>query len=148
MNEYLPSVSVVVPSTLPEGLIKTTVMFARATLFASTIFPEILMLVRKRDAAFFKASSDIGCVSVAGADEGADSEGAGAVAVGGEVSVSGFFISSAGVFVSEAGVIVSGVVAVGAGALLLTAPDPAAAPDTAPAPIFSSSPSSDPCTDL
>lgn len=69
VNEYLPSLLVVAANTVPEALINTTTASASPTLFESTIRPVIFTFERKRDDAFFSASSDIGR-----ADSGADEE--------------------------------------------------------------------------
>jgi len=60
VKEYFPSLSVVAASTLPDGLIKTTVAFASGALLTSRIRPVILIVDRKRDDAARKDSSDGG----------------------------------------------------------------------------------------
>ena len=70
MNEYFPSLSVVAASTLPDGLIKTTVAFASGTLLESTMRPVILIVDRKREEAARKDSSEGGCAAGAGESVG------------------------------------------------------------------------------
>ena len=91
--------SVVAVSTMPDGLINTTVTFEIPSLFESTIRPVTFTVVRKRAATFLSASSETGF-------------GAGSSDFG----VSGFDTSGVGsgvVVGFSAGVVGSGVVVAG-----------------------------------